>query len=228
MINLFVGIDVVAAKAKARNDATGEVVVFGEGEQPFETALAYLHSQGLFSPHLTLIFDRALESAEGKNLFKESAGTLHTHPAQVFVIETALSAEDKKLFPKGITPVDFGKKETEERLLPFALSDAFLRGDRKGAWVEYHKLLLGGVSPEEIHGTLSWGVRSALIALKTKSAAEAGLKPFVYTKSKRVGEQRGVENITQLSRSLVAVYHRARAGAVDMTLGMEGLILEKN
>lgn len=228
MIHLYVGIDNASAKTEARKRAKGEVVVFGEGAQPFDTALSYLGSQGLFAPKISLLFDRALESAEGKALFEEHAETLHSNDMDVFVIETALNAEAKKLFPKGVAVTDFGKKEAEERLMPFALSDAFMAGDRKGAWIEYQKLLGQGLSAEEIHGTLSWAVRSALLSAKTKSADEAGLKPFVYTKSKRFAEKLGVNVVENMSRKLVHLYHRARAGQGDMALGIEKLILEKN
>ncbi|MEK7613357.1 MAG: hypothetical protein AAB439_00560 [Patescibacteria group bacterium] len=228
MLHLLIGVDVVAAKAEARKRAKGEVVVFGEGAQSFDTALSYLGSQGLFAPKISLLFDRALESAEGKALFEEHAETLHSHDTDVFVIETSLNAEVKKLFPKGVEVTDFGKKEAEEKPMPFTLTDLFMAGDRKGAWIEYQKLLGQGLSAEEIHGTLSWAVRSALLSAKTKSADEAGLKPFVYTKSKRFAEKLGVNVVENLSRKLVHIYHRARAGQGDMTLGIEKLILEKS
>lgn len=228
MIHLYIGIDVMAAKAEARKRAKGEVVFFGEGFEPFSSAPSYLLSQGLFSPKVALVFDRALESTEGKEVIAEHAELLHEASADVFVIETTLPAEIKKLFPKGAQVTDFGKKEVEERPMPFAFSDAFMAGDRKGAWIEYQKLLAQGLSAEELHGTLSWAVRSALVAFKTKSADEAGLKPFVYTKSKRFVEKLGVEVVENFSRKLVHIYHRARAGQGDMTLGLEKLILEKN
>lgn len=228
MIHLYIGVDTAAAKTKARKRATGEMVMFGEGGQPLDTALSYLGSQGLFVPKISLVFDRVLESAEGKALFEEHGDTFHAHDMDVFVIEVALPAEVKKLFPKNVAITDFGKKEVEERPMPFAFSDAFMAGDRKGAWIEYQKLLAQGLSAEELHGTLSWAVRSALLALKTKSAEEAGLKPFVYSKSKRFAEKLGVGVVQNLSRKLISVYHRARAGQGDMALGLEKLILEKN
>ncbi len=227
MIHLLVGLDVVGAKAHARKEAVGELVLFGEHLESFENAPSYVSSQGLFSSEITLLLDRPLETPDGKTLIKKSAQMLHESDTAVFVVETALSVEDKKLFPKGVKTVDFGKKEAPFRPLPFALSDAFLKNDRKNAWIEYQKLRLHGISLEEIHGTLSWGVRSTLLALKTKTPEASGMKPFVYSKSRRIGEQRGQKTIEALSRKLVAVYHQARAGKVDMGLGIEKLILEK-
>ena len=228
MLHLFIGINTAAAKTRARKSVRGEAVFFGEGAHAFETALTYLSSRGLFSENITLILDRPFETTEGKALLEAHAQALHESSVDVYVIETSLSAEQKKFFPKNATVEDFGKAEKEERLLPFALSDAFMSGDRKNAWIEYQKLMSHGMTPEEIHGTLSWVVRSALLAAKTKSATEAGLKPFVYTKSKRVAEKHGIAHVEELSRRLVALYHSARAGEGALALLLESFLLEKH
>ena len=230
MINLFIGFDTATAKAQAREEAQKakrELIVFGEGAEAFERVPSYLVAQGLFSPKLALMLDRPLENSEGREIIKEHIDSFIESEIPVFIIENALSAEDKKLFPKSIKPVEFGKKEKADRLLPFAMSDAFLKGDRKGAWIEFQKLMIGGAQIEEIHGTLSWAVRSALVAAKTAGPDEAGLKPFVYTKSRRVAEKLGVEKVENISRRLVTLYHNARAGGADMALTLERLILEK-
>lgn len=227
MLHLFIGIDTASAKAKARTDAKGEVVMFGEGANAFDTAPSFLVSQGLFSTTVTLLLDRPFETTDGRALIEAHAAALHTSKTAVYLIEGALSAEQRKLFPKNVTMTNFGTPEKEERLLPFAMSNAFIGGDRKRAWIEFRKLITNGTSPEEIHGTLSWAVRSAFIASKTKSANEADLKPFVYTKFKRAAEKLGAQKIETLSRELVVVYHRARSGQGDMALGLERLILEK-
>ncbi len=227
MLHLFVGIDTAAAKAKARAEAKGELVLCGDGGQPFEAAPTYAASQGLFAPTVTLVLDRPFESAEGKALVEAHGDLLHDSDVQVYVIEVSLTAEQKKVFPKSVKVTDFGKAEKAERLLPFALSDAFMGGNRKVAWIEYQKLLMQGTTPEEVHGTLSWAVRSALLAAKTKSATEAGLKPFVYSKSKQIAAKMGLPALESLSRRLVALYHRARMGHGDLALSLETLILEK-
>lgn len=227
MLHLLVGVDTARAKAHARTSARGELVFCGEGAHGFDEALAYLTAQGLFSIQVSLLLDRPLESKEGRALIVEHGEVLHLSGTDVFVIESALSVEDKKLFPKSAKVTDFGKKAAAERPFPFALADAFMAGDRKGAWLEYQKLLRAGLAPEEIHGTLVWAVRSALLAAKTHSPDEAGLKPFVYTKSKRAVEKLGVARVEELSRSLVTLYHTARAGQGDMELGIELLLLKK-
>lgn len=240
MLHLFTGNDTAGAKAEARKHASGaEIILFGEGGEPFERATGFLGAQGLFTPKVAFIIDRPLETPEGQALIRNYSKTFHESDVDVFIIQPETysqvlknlgikKGEEKDVFPKGVEVVEFGKQEAEERPLPFGFSDAFMRGDRKAAWMEFRKLISAGAGIEELHGTLSWAVRSALIAAKTKSAKEAGIQPFVYTKSKRFAGDMGIPAVEELSRRLVAVYHDARAGKADMELGMEKLILEKN
>lgn len=239
MLYVFVGPDIARAKKEARAlSKKTECVFFGEGNEPFQLAPGVFASQGLFSSKVSLVLDRPLETLEGQELVRNYSKKFHESDVAVFIIQPETYSqvlknlgikkeEAKEVFPKGVEVVEFGEHSTEERLLPFGLSDAFMRGDRKVAWIEFRKLISAGAGIEELHGTLLWAVRSALIAAKTKNAIEAGLKPFVYSKSKRFAEKMGILNVEELSRRLVGVYHDARAGKADMELGIEKLILEK-
>lgn len=230
MLYVYTGSDTKKAKDAARKKAgSAEVVLFGEGGEAFGTAPSYLGSSGLFAPKTVLIIDRPLESSEGKTLIEESGEMFVAADTDVFVIAGSVKATDKKLFPKEAEFEEFESKAKAEYVRPntFAFADSFLAGDRKKMWIGYRKLITEGVSPEEIHGTLSWAVRSALLAGKTKSATESGLKPFVYSKSKRAFEKLGEEKVEKYSRSLVSVYHRARAGEGTLENNLELLLLEK-
>jgi len=231
MLYVFTGTNTAKAKAEARKlSKKAEMVMFGEGGEPFERAPSYLGSSGLFVPEVALIIDRPLETAEGKELIETHAEALHKASLSVFVIAPKLSVVEKKLFPKGVEFKEFESKGKVEYVRPnvFGFTDAFLAGNKKQMWIGYRKLLSEGVVVEEIHGALMWAVRSALISAKTKSATEAGLKPFVYTKSKRVAEKLGVEKIEQYSRELVGGYHRARMGDGNLEMNLEMLLLEKS
>lgn len=230
MLYVFTGSDTARAKAEARTLAKGaEIVVFGEGGESFDRALQYSEARGLFAPKIVLLIDRPFENAEGKTLIEEGAEALHKADVSAFVITGPLSVTDKKLFPKGVDFKEFKAKGEQEYVRPnvFGFTDAFLAGDKKKTWILYQKLLSEGVAPEEIHGALMWAVRAALISAKTKSPVEAGLKPFVYTKSKRIAEKLGVSKVEQYSRDLVAAYHQARGGEGELGLNLELVLLGK-
>ena len=230
MLYVFSGTDTAKAKVEARKLAKGcEVIAFGEGGESFDRVMSYVGSRGLFAPEIALLIDRPLENTEGKALIEEHAEALHKADIKTFVITGPLSATDKKLFPRGAEFKEFEPKGKQEYVRPnvFGFTDAFLAGDRKKTWIGYRKLISEGVAPEEIHGALMWAIRSALISAKTKSATEAGLKPFVYSKSKRAAEKLGIEKVEQYSRELVAAYHQARSGVGELGLNLELVLLEK-
>lgn len=231
MLYVFTGSNTAKAKAEARKKAgKAEIVLFGEGGESFERAAGHLGASGLFAPKVALIIDRPLETAEGKELLENFGDAFLKVDMDVFVIAGPLKATEKKLFPKKAEFKEFEDKPKQEYVRPntFAFADSFLASDKKKTWIGYRKLITEGVSPEEIHGTLSWAVRSALLAGKTNSATESGLKPFVYSKSKRAFEKLGEETVEQYSRNLVSVYHRARAGEGTLENNLELLLLGKS
>lgn len=220
------------AKVEALKRAKGrEVVRFGEGGEPFANVGGYLGQQGMFAPQVALILDRALESAEGKELIIEQAETLIDADALVIDIETKVDAITKKKLAKGIKIEVFGGEEaTADEPLPpnvFALTDAFAAGDRKGAWVTYRTLINAGAQPEEIHGALGWAVRGMVLAGKTKSATEAGMKDYPYKKAKGAVARIGLPQAEQLSRDLVALIHDSRKGQGDLEDLLEVFLLKK-
>ena len=84
-----------------------------------------------------------------------------------------------------------------------------------------------GVAPEEIHGALAWQARAMVLASKTKTAAEAGLKPFVYSKAKSFVARLTPEKTENLSRELVSLYHESRAGRGALADLLESFLLKK-
>lgn len=233
MLYVFTGSDTGTAKKEARGRAAkvgAEVVLFGEGALPFDDAMNYVGASGLFAPKVVLLIDRMLESAGGKALIEAHGEALAESDTEIYLIEPELGATEKKLLPKKTKVEEFnpstGSGQIEERPNVFAFTDAFMAGAKKRSWIGYRRLIESGIAAEEIHGAMMWAVRSALIAAKTKSAIESGLKPFVYTKSKAAALKLGVPKVENLSRSLVAAYHRARAGGGDLGMLTEALILD--
>ena len=115
-----------------------------------------------------------------------------------------------------------GKKEVFNN---FALTDALGKRDKKNLWVLYQKALMNGSVPEELHGILFWQVKSMLLAVGSKSAEEAGLKPFVYNKAKGFARNYTHDELITLSRDLVTLYHDARRGIGDFGVRLEQWVL---
>lgn len=222
--------DIVKAKARAQVLAKdSELVRFGESGEAFANVLGYLSSRGLFAPKVSLLLDRPLEDADGKTLLAERAKDLIEGDALVIVIEPALPAATLKAIPNGAHLEDFRIKEKAEEptLSAFALTDSFAAGDRKGSWITYRRLIDSGSAPEEIVGILMWQARAMVAASKAKTASEAGLKPFVYSKAKKAATRLGEGGCEEVSRELVRIVHQSRAGGGALGDLVEAFLLKK-
>jgi hypothetical protein len=107
----------------------------------------------------------------------------------------------------------------------FALTDAIGARDKRNAWKIYQQALASGMVADEIYYRVMWGVKSLLLAAKTKSAEESGLNPFVYRKSQGFLKNWKLDELEQLSESLVVGYHNARRGIGDMETMIEKILL---
>lgn len=116
----------------------------------------------------------------------------------------------------GFAPGDFNM---------FALTDALGNRDRKGLWVLYCKALEVGASLEEIHGLLFWQVKSMLLTLSAKSAEDAGMKAYPFSKSKNFAKNYKNEELVRMSGELVQMFHDAHNGLVDFDVALEKWVM---
>lgn len=107
----------------------------------------------------------------------------------------------------------------------FSLADAFGRRETKSAWILLQKALMKDIPAEEIHGVIFWQVKSMMLAEEAKTASEAGLSPFVFSKSKKYAGNFPDGQLAKLSSRLVKMYHEAHRGIVDFPAAIEKLVL---
>src|SRR3989338_568340 len=91
-------------------------------------------------------------------------------------------SENKELIEKIGTLYTFTSAAKREEYNIFALPQRVGERDRRGAWVELLRARCAGVSESDLLRPLLWQVRAMLLASRV-SAAESGLKPFVYNRS---------------------------------------------
>jgi len=63
------------------------------------------------------------------------------------------------------------------------------------------------------------------LAHKSKDANESGLKPFVYTKSKKFASNFSDEELEELPMNLIRISHDAHRGKCDFAIALERFIL---
>lgn len=184
--------------------------------------------QGLFSNCYIVEIVQLFENPEAKEGFLKKLQDTADSPNIFLVVEGKV---DKKTL---LDITDVAEKvqvfeSREEKKKPdfniFSLTDAFGRRDRKKLWVLYQRALLTDAVPEEIHGILFWQVKSMLLASGARSAGEAGVAPFVFTKAKNFLKNYSPEELKTLSSQLVRMYHDAHRGIHDFEIALERFVL---
>jgi alkylhydroperoxidase/carboxymuconolactone decarboxylase family protein YurZ len=173
-----------------------------------------------------ILLDTPGEKAEAREAVLASAAAL-SESANIFVLLEGklLAPLAKELKKHAVEYHEVEGAPTGEKFNAFALADALACRDKKLLWVLFLRSRNAGLSPEEIIGTLFWQIKSMRLAAKTKSASEAGIKPFVYSKSKRGAEKFKPGELDTLSRSLITIYHDAHLGLLNLDLALERWVL---
>lgn len=179
----------------------------------------------LFTPSETIILDMLSEDAEAFQGAKNSVELLSKSSNHFLMIEGSLLAADKKKLQTNATSIEEISAEKKERFNAFLLTEALLRRDKKSLWLLLMEAWKEGLSNEEIVGVLFWQIKILRLVEKTKSAEEAGQKPFVFSKAQRALSNFKKGELDHFSQSLLTMYHDGHAGKQDMSLSLERWVL---
>lgn len=223
-VKLHSFIDVLLGK---KPDAT--VVFIDKDSWTQEQFGNLIEAQGLFAEKNIIVLDSLFEEKEIEPVVTQSLPSLKQSNNIFVIAEKALPAAVRSRIEKASEKTqlfELPEKKDEKKANTFDLADAVAKGDRRKAWVLYEKFLRQGVSPEEIHGALFWQIKALSLSLVSKTAKEAGLHPFVFSKSKTVAIKRGKEKTKEMLSSLVRMYHESRRGGEDLEDALERFVLE--
>lgn len=183
--------------------------------------------QGLFERKYIVFADNVFRSEEAKEIVLGKLKELAASGNIFIFLEDELGKTDLKELAKFAEKVQqfSGIAKKEKPFNVFSLTEMLGRRDKRGLWVLYQKALAEGLAPEEIHGVLFWQIKAMLAAMLAKTAEEAGLKPFVFQKSRAFAKNYSLAELKNLSSKMVAVYHNARRTGPDLDIALERLIL---
>lgn len=174
-------------------------------------------SVGLFEEHHIIFIDRSFSLiGEFLDEMKDSS--------HVFILFEDKEVKDISKRSEKIEEHSSKAKVVKEFSKIFILTDAIGKRDKKRSWSTYQELLLSGMSPDEILPMIFWQIKGMLAVSYSKNKEGSGLKPFVYSKSKKYSENYSKEELKEISRKLVNVLYGARKGK-DMSVGLERMIL---
>lgn len=235
MLYLIHGNDWQKARAKAREileslkkkkpDAT--LVNLEEGGMSEAKIEELSESQGLFERKFIVFSDRA-SSDNGNVEIIKSKLLMIAKSENVFVfLEDSLKADLLKVFEKHATKVqEFKKVEKKERFNSFLLADALGQRNKERLWVLYNEAIREGLVAEELHGTLFWQIKAMRSAELAKTPAEAGLKPFSWTKARSALRNWTSDELKNISNKMVSIYHDSHRGEHELETAFEKFILD--
>ncbi|MDE2038343.1 MAG: hypothetical protein KGI69_03960 [Patescibacteria group bacterium] len=188
--------------------------------------------QGLFSSKYVVFLNRVTENADADERLPGFMEVMGESDNIFILLEGKLGASLKKEVEAHADKAvetearsgarAFGSEEPNA----FALADAVGSRDAAKAWALYRQAIDAGIGSENIIGTLFWQAKSMAVAARAKSAAEAGLSPFVYSKAKRFASRYSQEELGRLLSELVSIYHDSHRGARDAELSLEAALLK--
>jgi DNA polymerase III delta subunit len=182
-------------------------------------------SVSLFGDASVTCIDTMSENEEAFEALIDDLPILQQSSRVFVIVEGGLNAAEKKLFQKYAAEYEEAAAEKKERFNTFALTDAFLAKDKKSLWLLLADAVRAGVTHEAIIGLLFWQINTARLVAKTGSAEEAGIKPFVYSKTKRALAKFTQDELHAHSRALLSLYHEGHLGKRDIGLALEAWVL---
>ncbi len=231
MFFVFHGDDVTKLRAEAFNKAltsAGEngVVETITDEVVTESVLvSMLGATSLFREREVYVLDTISRNEEAYAALMAMLPELKDSCNTFVVIEEKLNAKDEKKFTEHAEKIQHYTRPPQREFNVFALTDALSLRDKKSLWILLTDAWREGKSSEEIIGTLLWQLKTIRLASQTKSAAEAGLKPFVYEKAARALKKFSKEEVVTLAHGLVMLYHNGHTGRRDIDRALEKWVL---
>lgn len=188
----------------------------------------YINSRSLFGNANIIFLDNVLENENFEKNILDKREDIKKSANFFIILEGKLNKSISSKIAKSADVSEefssveksFGKDNSI-----FALADSLGKRDKKNFWILIRKTLDGGIPAEEIHGILFWQVKSMILASKSKTAKEAGLKDFVYNKSKSYSKNFKENELIALSSRLVSMYHDAHLGIHEFETELEKFAL---
>lgn len=185
-------------------------------------------SQGLFGDQHIIVSKNILRNEEIFENIKENIKAIKESPNIFIFNEDDVTKKISGVIEKYAEKVEvFEEKNPKkaERFNMFALTDALGARDKKRSWILLTKAFDGGMETEEAHGMIFWQIKSLILASKSQNAIDAGLQPFVFSKSKGYSKNFKDGELEKISSNLISMYHNAHRGKHDFKLALERFVL---
>lgn len=230
MIYVFSGNDtnkkIAAREELLTNFPDREVFFVNEGNFSIEQFQNFLAGGDLFSKKYFVILD-SLISSDVSDIVLDRVKEMKTSENIFVILENEILKASTEILKKAVKDWKMFDlpKDVKTKFNIFSITDAFGARDKKSTWVLMQKALREGVSAEEVLNILIWQAKNLLIVSNSKSATETGLAPFVYNKSKNYLKNYKKEELREISRNFIAMFHESHLG-LELEPNLEKFLLK--
>lgn len=237
MLTLFSGEDGVAVKKRLngelerlKREYPGAPLLRATEPASIPAVTEYASQSGLFGDPAIVVIDELFSHKDAEALLGVLPD-LVTSESHFLAFERkpkkdlrdAIERKGGKIVEVTGMPAKRGTKEA----LPFALTDAIIRKEKRVAWMELLRLRRTGAVPEMLHGTIFWAIKSLLFA-KEHTASEAvklGLNRSSIEKFSRSASKWEREELVGTIENLVDMQHEAHSGGASLDIRLERFVL---
>lgn len=185
----------------------------------------------LFNEQYTVVLSGVLDNEQVREAIFPLLKNAHDSSNCFLFIERTCTKEIVKKFEKaGAEIVECAvTAKIKNDFSIFALADAVGARDRKNAWILLNEALDRDIAPEEVHGVIFWEIKTLLLAHpETKATLESsGLNPYVFKKAHAMAKGYTIKELKEMSEQLVALYHDAHRGLLELSYGLESFLLSR-
>ncbi|MDB4984486.1 MAG: hypothetical protein JWM20_665 [Patescibacteria group bacterium] len=177
-----------------------------ERREARESAAAFdeVQTPSLFGEKKLFILGGILDDEDAKELLIEKAESLSNAPHDILItVEKLLVGDARKLEPFAKIHTIAEKAAAKALFDPFSLVSAFAAGDKKKSWILLAQVAQSG-EMEPTHGMIWWK-----------------LKDMMTKKNSSFNQ----EQLHEMARKLVSVYHESRKGGLEMRERLEEFFL---
>lgn len=182
----------------------------------------------LFGESFVYLFDTPSERAEFETELAELSEMFAADQERVFyILEPARNeAALTKRYPgPQVTFHKYANAAAQAQFNVFALGDALSRKDKRGLWTLFHTALAHGYSAEQIGAQLFWQLKLLRLASLVSRAHDAGVSEYPFRKAVEAQRHFQAGELTEVRRSFLAAYRRARRGEYTLAAALELWIL---
>lgn len=180
-------------------------------------------AQDLFGGISIFVF-RELEENVYDYVFANTESFSQSQNVFIFQVSKVLKKQKDICEKAGIEIIEV--KALKEREMPsFVLADAFLRKDKKAAFVALYDEL-ATKPPEEVHGGLWYQMKNMALVFSGATEEESGLHPFVYKKLKSASAKFSKQECDEILKELLEMNHKAHRGELDFEVALERFVLK--